>query len=360
MIFLLPYTVLFIIGLLNSGNTSNRIRFVSCAIMFVALSLIMGLRSVNYAGSDTIVYARDFERIIRNNYSFTEIFTYFEKDYLFYLFAKLFSLVSTETSLWILVCAVLYIYAVSWFIYRYSKNIFLSYMIFMSWDFYLYNYQLMRHCFALTFVILSLKYVLNRNLGKYLLCLIGAVSSQIVSIVSIGSYWLKKVNIKILVSIILFFILLLTVLPREQLIDIIFSFSWIDIDRFEQFKTRGGSAVTNTFICLSFIVVTIYMIRKHKDTYFLHNDYKNLPLFLTMSFIALSLYSMQFLIAEFYRVAQFFSYITIVMVPLALNMEKNKTIKLIIIIVISAFCLKHFWGGLLSATEYYPYKFYWE
>lgn len=364
MIYLLPYILTFFIGIINSGKKNKQLRLYSCLAMFLVLSLIMGLRNIDYAGEDTIVYARGFNRIVENNYSFYDILTReFEKDYLFYVIAKLFSLVIADVNMWILFCASVYVSAISWFIYRYSTNLFLSYIIFLSWDFYMYNFQLMRHCFSLAFVIFSIKYVLNRNAKKYIAMLFCAATSQIVSIVSGLTFFIKgmtKKNVAILSSIIGVVFFLILVLPREELISIIFSSSLIDKERFGQFATRGGSAITNSFICGTFIIITLYEVltTKKSITCNVHKD--NLILFLIMSFVALIFYAMQFLIAEMYRVAQYFSFVIIVMVPMALGLEKNKSLKFVIICAITFFCIKHFFGGLLNAEEYYPYKFYWE
>lgn len=364
MIFLIPYTLLLLIGILSIGKPTKAVRFWSCAAMFVVLTLIMGLRKIDYAGEDTIVYARDFERIVSNNLSFIDILTReFEKDYLFYLIARVFSYISPDVNLWILACAAFYVYAFSWLIYKYSKNIFLSYMIFMTWDFYLYNFQLMRHCFSLAFVILSLKFVIERNWKKFIVFYLGAATSQIVSVVSGITYFLKNIsrrNLGILGFIFFLFFFFIISLPRETLISLIFSSSLIDNDRFDQFKTRGGDAVTNAVICIAFIAVSIFFVLRNKKKYRLYPEYQNMPLFLMMSFFGLVFYSMMFLVAEMYRVAQYFSFVTVIMVPLAMSLEKTKSVKLIVILLISAFCLKHFWGGFLTSTDYYPYKFFWE
>lgn len=43
------------------------------------MQVLIGLRNINYGGVDTQVYARDFMRIINQNYSFIDIFRDFLK-----------------------------------------------------------------------------------------------------------------------------------------------------------------------------------------------------------------------------------------------------------------------------------------
>ena len=128
-----------------------------CIVIFIYMQLLIGLRNINYGGVDTQVYARDFMRIVNQNYSFFDIFSGFFKDFGFYLFAKLFSLFSSNMNAWIFVSALPYTIGVTWLIYTYSENIFISFIMVVSYGFYLYNFQLMRHVFALGIIVLALK-----------------------------------------------------------------------------------------------------------------------------------------------------------------------------------------------------------
>lgn len=363
MIFINLYILVFFIGIINYINKTKQTRKISCIILTALLSIIMGFRKIDYAGVDTLVYAHDFNRIITQNYSIEDIFTYFYKDYFFYIIARLFSYIIPDVNIWMFACAIIYISAISWLIYKYSSNIFLSYIIFISWQFYLYNFQLMRHVFSLAFVIFSVKYIFNQNIKKYILMMGMAVTSQVVSLIALPIYWIyhsSKKTLRILFAIIISILAFITFSSRSDLISIIFQLSLLQTDRFESFATAEGSSNQSQIINLVFIIVYIFIyIRNKKSSLYLKRQ-KELSFFFTLSLFGLLFYSMQFVIGEFYRVAQYFSFAIIVMIPSILSIEKNKLIKYILIFIITFFCVKHFFGGFWNNADYFPYKFYFE
>lgn len=62
-VYIIIFCCIFIVGVFNLRNKKYT-RLVSCLFLTVLLSLVMGLRSIDYAGVDTIVYASDFNRIV--------------------------------------------------------------------------------------------------------------------------------------------------------------------------------------------------------------------------------------------------------------------------------------------------------
>ena len=63
-----------------TNNGKKRIpRKIACIVIFIYMQVLIGLRNINYGGVDTQVYARDFMRIINQNYSFIIFFPDFLK-----------------------------------------------------------------------------------------------------------------------------------------------------------------------------------------------------------------------------------------------------------------------------------------
>ena len=144
MIFIGLYLTVGLICFITNNGKNRMPRKIACIVIFIYMQLLIGLRNINYGGVDTQVYARDFMRIVNQNYSFFDIFSGFFKDFGFYLFAKLFSLFSSNMNAWIFVSALPYTIGVTWLIYTYSENIFISFIMFLSYGFYLYNFQKMK------------------------------------------------------------------------------------------------------------------------------------------------------------------------------------------------------------------------
>lgn len=362
-----PYYIIFIfiflIGFISPKSRKNRL--LSCITMFVILSLIMGLRHESYAGVDTEVYVSDFNRIIYNNISFGQITSEFYKDYLYYFSSKAFSVICSDVNMWLLFCASVYIGAVSWFIYKYSCSIWLSYLIFVGWDMYAYNFQIIRHTWSLAFVLLAFPFLLKREKLKYGLTMLLAINSQIVSLISIVSFGIVKFKSKVNVLIIpaIMMVLLFVVMTqRDTLISFLFSFDFLsENERFSFFKYRDGGQLVNFTINLIFIILAYYEINKNKKLLLQNEKYETFVYsLLNISIIGLVFYSLQFVIGEFYRIAQYFSIFNIILIPHILHIEKNVLFRKLITLAI-VFCLiKHFWGGMTGSYYYDPYRFFWE
>lgn len=363
-----PYYIVFLAIFVISfipTQANNKYRFVSCWIMFLLLSLFMGLRHESYAGVDTEVYVRDFNRIVNDKITFGQISTEYNKDYLYYYASKLFSVFCSDANMWLLFCSAFYIGIVSWFIYKYSKSIWLSYLIFVGWDMYAYNFQLVRHTLSLAFILLAFPYLLERKKIKYGLVMFCAIMSQVVSTISIVSYLATKLKPKVVaLSIPVIIILLMSIIfsQREFLISLLFSFDFFSSsERFSIFQDREGGQLANFSINLLFLILSYYEI--NKNSYFLSQDETNKELIYNLfiiSIIGLVFYSLQFVIGEFYRVAQYFSIFNIILIPHVLSLEKNSFPRIIITWGIAFFLVRHFFGGIIGSVFYDPYRFYWE
>lgn len=355
------FTFIFLIGFISPKSRKNRL--LSCITMFVILSLIMGLRHESYAGVDTEVYVHDFNRIIDT--SFEQITTEFYKDYLYYFASKVFSLICHDANMWVLFCASVYIGAVSWFIYKYSCSVWLSYLIFVGWDMYAYNFQLIRHTWSLAFVLLAFPFLLKREKLKYGLTMLLAITSQLVSLVSVGSYWVTRLKPKVITIVfptIVIILLFIIMTQRTTLISFLFSFDFLSAnERFSIFREREGGQLVNFAINLVFIILAYYEINKNKKFLSQNEKDKNFVYsLLNISIVGLVFYSLQFVIGEFYRVAQYFSIFNMILIPHVLRIEKNVFLRKVIILAIVVCLVKHFFGGMIGSYYYDPYRFFWE
>ena len=66
-----------------------------------------------------------------------------------------------------------------------------------------------------------------------------------------------------------------------------------------------------------------------------------------MAILGYVFYLMTIAISESYRMAQYFSLFTILLVPNTLVYIKNKNIRYLLYLIIVLFGIKHFFGGLL-------------
>ena len=75
MIFIGLYLTVGLICFITNNGKNRMPRKIACIVIFIYMQLLIGLRNINYGGVDTQVYARDFMRIVNQNYSFFDIFS---------------------------------------------------------------------------------------------------------------------------------------------------------------------------------------------------------------------------------------------------------------------------------------------
>lgn len=389
MIFIGLYLTVGLICFITNNGKNRMPRKIACIVIFIYMQLLIGLRNINYGGVDTQVYARDFMRIVNQNYSFFDIFSGFFKDFGFYLFAKLFSLFSSNMNAWIFVSALPYTIGVTWLIYTYSENIFISFIMFLSYGFYLYNFQLMRHVFALGIIILAFKFLQEEQYKKYFITVIIATFCHTIAIIFLGAYFVQKgkIGAKQLGWVIFGGILVLCI-SQPAILSILFKvLPFLGGDRFSKFQTKGGSLTGDFIIQLFFICICWYylnvkgyqnnirknnanvkyinysngkiILSKKNNKFFPH--YINMTGLLNMAILGYVFYLMTIAISESYRMAQYFSLFTILLVPNTLVYIKNKNIRYLLYLIIVLFGIKHFFGGLfVEGGVYNPYVFYWQ
>lgn len=81
------------------------------------------------------------------------------------------------------------------FMFRYSKNVPLSILIFMAMGCYYFSLNAMRQSVAIAVFLFSLKYVEKRKIGPFLLCIFVGFSFHTSALLYIPFYWLVRVRV---------------------------------------------------------------------------------------------------------------------------------------------------------------------
>lgn len=389
MYFAILYGMVGVLCLISRNGKRERSRFCACFLIFCGMQALIGLRHIQYGGPDTQVYARDFVRIVEQHYSLVDIFRNFFKDFGFYLFAWSFSLFSHNVNTFLFVCALPFTGGVTWLIYKYSRNIFLSFIMFLSFGFYLYNFQLVRHVFSLGIVILAYKYLEEGQDRKFFITVAVATFCHTLAILFFGAYLIKKGRITFKQVMWMFFgCVTVLILSQRTVLTLVFRVvPFLSSGRFAQFATRGGGMDSQAIIQLLFVLVSWVFLygqgsrsleysslqdemllsgcpesfsgkRLRNRLYIIAKQNVNLQF--NMAVIATMFYLLTIAVGESYRMAQFFSLFTILLVPNALC-RAPKVIRVMIELFIVLFGIKHFFGGLfVDGSVYNPYVFFWQ
>lgn len=186
--FYLLIGIILIQGLfLAFGSKHGRVFFLW--LCFVELTLIAGLRAWNI-GSDTHNYVALFIGAIHHvNISFS----YMEKGYV--LYNKILALFTSDPQAILMANAFIITGSILQFIRKYSVSVLLPVLLFVIWQF-AGTLCIMRQYMALAVILLSIPFVIKRQLLPFVLSCIIATSFHTSAILALGLYFLYPLPFK--------------------------------------------------------------------------------------------------------------------------------------------------------------------
>lgn len=336
-------------GLLYKGKVISK--KAACIIISVYAIFLFGARTENVGNVDVPRYVAAYETLVFEEFS--EIAFLFNRDLTFYFFAKLIAFVSSSYNIWFAIMGALFIFSVSELIIKYSNRIIMSYIIFFVFS-YALNFSLLRHCCALAFVIHGYIAIKDDKTKKAIIFILIASLFHLSAIVAIIFVPLKKIKFgKWNIFLITGTALISALIPN--LLDIIIRL--LSMNRFAPYIENKVMTLTYSAFIINltfFLIVLILILIKNtrlKEKYYFE---------LNMFSIAVAFYSLVGILAEFLRVAMFFSFILIVLLPNVLDEFKYSRNKYFInagAFVLNLLLLIYFFTKVLSDGQLLPYEF---
>lgn len=244
--------ILIIYVLVNSCAIIKNKRNTFINLSFLYMSLFLGLRSVN-TGPDSIVYIDIFKYIAKLPIDQLNSINW---EVLYIIFNKILSLFTTNTQIYIIITSVLGLIGPFILIKKYSKNSFLSIVLFITLGFFSYYIFTIRQCIAITILVFSVKYIQEKKFIKFILIVIIATLVHKSSIVFALIYFISKVKftkkvipLYAVMCVILFFI-------KDVLMNLVIN------TIYPQYVLRsiGGEGVNLLIFMLVLLVITFMMI----------------------------------------------------------------------------------------------------
>ena len=167
---------------------TRRSRMLFVLAMSIQMICINGFRN-EFVGTDTFRYFRTFGSVITTNLSELKYFRY-EPGYT--VSQWLFGFLSSNFNVWLVVVAVFIYSSLGRFIYEYSKNYFLSYLLFMALGFWHFSFTGIRQTIAIAIVLYSYKFIINRNLISFVIVMVCATMFHYSAIVFAPMYYLAN------------------------------------------------------------------------------------------------------------------------------------------------------------------------
>ena len=197
-----PYLTLLSIAVLLSFftkemNNNSRIRKIIVFSFFSLLYLLFVLRDIS-VGCDMPGYKKIYEQSMLYDW-FDSSWTYMEAGYVFLM--KLFTSLGVSFKGFMIMCYLLIVIPLGVYVYRYSKDISLSLVIYICFQFFVLNMSGLRQSMAMSLCLVAFMVAEHKgikNFIKYLLIVTAAVLIHKSAIVFFFAYFIlrRSLNIK--------------------------------------------------------------------------------------------------------------------------------------------------------------------
>ena len=160
--------------------------------LFNVVTITILISSLRLPVSDTLIYNNFFNTISASDQYILEI--YFEPGY--QIFNKLISCICDNFIFYLFALNIIIWTFICIFLKKYSYNVIYSLWLFFLLGYFDQTFNLLRQYLAISIVLISYKYVINRKFIKFFLVLLIAISFHSSSIAFIIAYFVYKVRIR--------------------------------------------------------------------------------------------------------------------------------------------------------------------
>lgn len=347
-----PVLLKLIIGDIDN-NKKRKIYFV--ILCGVIIALIMGLRSVNVGSRDTNYYYKLYDGVARFSnlqafFKYHDIFDngFFLSEGLFYLATYYCAKAFPEPQIFIFLTSAFITFSVMFFIYKHSKDVMLSTVLYICLGLMTFNMNGMRQALALSICLFGYDFAKRKKLFPFVCIIILAMLVHKTAIFFLVVYFiaLLKCNIK---HIAIFTIaIVLFVVFANRFVEIFDSI--VDENYSESSGFESGGYVTVLIYILTLIFAVLFGWDDQKNVDF------SLPFFLTI--LGGVLFLGRYISTQIYeRMSYYFFYAVLLLLPQIVTKLK-KSEKPMVITIITALAVLLFAYRLYGST-FHNYEFFW-
>lgn len=159
-------------------------------------TLILGLISGCRFSLDGDFYTNYIGFIKTSDLRFKDIFTSSEFGHL--LFRKVISLFTTNPQWYFAISSVFIIVSFFIFFHRYSPNIYISILLFVTLTIYFYTHNITRQYIAISICLYAIPFLLDRKFWRYLIIILIAMTFHTSAIIMIVLYFIANIPIKLI------------------------------------------------------------------------------------------------------------------------------------------------------------------
>lgn len=318
----------------------------------LVLIFFMGCRSMYLGSEDTYRYCMGLSEAAKS--SSWQAFYIREREEIGYqVFVWLLSRVFKQPQWLLFLTSFFFVFTILRFIYKYSQNVTLSVLLYISVALMLFNMQGLRQSIAMCICIYSVDFAKRRRIVPFLLLCALATTFHRTAIVFIIVYFLCNQNVtsaKVLLTIMVAIILLAASNYITQIANLFFTTNTAIQRTYTKVADSGG------YIVLTIHLLTLMLALMMDSDIFDEDNFESALFYLAT--IGTVCYIMRYFgTREAERISFYFAFAEVALLPNALEHFKGKD-KLVIDLLAGALAIGLF-VYKLSGSDFVPYDFFW-
>lgn len=327
-------------------NTNNRKRLRYCTACAVFLILFMGLRSKYLGGTDTFFYCADFDRAL-SAMSWELFYRIGAEEIGYQFFVWILAHIFDHSQYLILLTAAFFAISILYLAYKYSYDITLSVILYMSIALMVFHWQGMRQSIAMCICIFAFEMAMKRKLIPFILLILLAASFHRTAIVFAIVYFLIPIKYTKQKLLLIIGTSMLVIFASERIVSIANNLFSMNFNRvYNAVADSGGYIVL--FIHIFIIIVTlVWNPEKYENHECTHLFY--------VALIGIVCYIMRYFGArEAERISFYFMFAEIILLPNSIAYMKRRDAHLVRFATYSGAIL--FFLYKMNADIFCPYQ----
>lgn len=328
-LFLLAITPILVRFLFNDNDIDStpKRRLIYLLCCGIIIFIVLAARSQYVGSPDTNTYCKLFDTL-KNYPSFSLVkeekqmdkSLFIFSEVLFYLYLWIISRITQNSQFLLIINSAIIIFCTFYFIYKNSKNVMLSVLVFVCFGLLTFSMNGMRQALAMSICLLSFEFVKQRKFILFAIIIFISMLFHKTAIFFLPIYFLTnfKYNIKTLIAYLVIYGLLFIFGNKIATLFGMLSAKDYSTDQ----TSESGGYMTILIYCITIGLMVLYCHNQLKTDGWIR------CLFFTC-IIGLSLYLFRYFLSQGYeRICYYYYYSTLILIPEAVDNldKKNKTI----------------------------------
>lgn len=327
----------------------KKYKLVYCVLVGIFLFSILACRDISMGVDLKKLYIPYFRKISQFT-NFSQLFDFCKQvdtEILYYFINYIVLKFTTNYHIYLAIVSLPFIFLISRYIYKYSNNSILSFLIFISLNYYCYAFSALRHTMAAALLLLSYDFIIKKQKWKFILCVLIAFLFHRSALIFLIAYPLCNLKINIKQFFLIFLSLALSLLLKDSILKLIFTI--FNDGHFSHYKDINS----NLGLTFFFINLLIYLFM----CYFLRNNdsERENQVNLNLQCLCVCFSALVPMFSEMLRISFFFGIFACCGLPNAISNIKYKNKRNLLNCALGVIFIFYFLNFTLNNNNLVPY-----